>query len=302
MTFWLTPFLQTVGSAVGIAGALKDLSDGGKKQSGVPNYKKIVSSAEAAGIHPLEALRAGGFGPDQRQPRVASFTALRNSFDLLDDAISGTKRKDQELQEVNLALAKLDLEAARRTLATPAAAGLASGGNVINRAPTEGPISFKGPRLSVATNAGVVPFGEVSDPVPVTPYGNVDFSINDGGTGSRIMPRGSWINRNGSKVDLPTEDLDLDSMVIAGGLEAVSGRRDDGEAAKIGEMIAKKYQQETDAKAPLRWDDRFGRRRPREWNQWSNSTKYAWIVRNNKLRDNSQLNSWRDWGRFIFGR
>lgn len=130
---------------LGIAG----LFDKGPKQSGIPDYAKMVESAKAAGLNPLEVL--GTVAPDSfAGPRVASFEAMGNAFDMLEDALSGRQAKREKLIDVQTEIAEIERD------------GLLRGVGMNNRAADPEPIPLEVEAIDREGNVTMVPNPELA--------------------------------------------------------------------------------------------------------------------------------------------
>lgn len=95
--------------------------------------RTTVADAREAGIHPLEAIRAGAANsvPDAG-PRLISDTALQNAFDRVTDVIAGRRAQADEQKAVSAEITRINQDIMARG-ASPVSFG--AGAGVVDKSP-----------------------------------------------------------------------------------------------------------------------------------------------------------------------
>lgn len=290
-TFLGGPFGAAIGGiADGVVGASEK-----RKQVKAQNalnmrkYADLRKAAELGGFHPLEVLRAGGDVTQQAAPRIMSTLAMSNSFDALENEISGEGAKQRRRQEVIDEIAERELEnmktaTVRGTMTTP---------SIYSNRPARIDNGL------VQTDMGPVPVEEIKKPTPVNPDGSRNLEVDDGGTNVTLAPRNRIVTDNGETIDA-TAGLDFDEFMMGIAFDAAGRVKREGllgtfstggartgrgwEETLFGTRGRPKRKTEISEAAPLPWFpeyERFGPK-PAQWNQWSNKEKLQWMNKGRK--------------------
>lgn len=107
-----------IGSALGDHIA-KNRSNARDRGQYARRIQSTVADARAAGIHPLEAIRAGAANTAPSAPRLLSETSRTATFDALDDALTGTKAARNRREKAEADLAEIRADEARRGVGSP---------------------------------------------------------------------------------------------------------------------------------------------------------------------------------------
>lgn len=291
---------SVLGGLIGgpFGGAIGGIVDGAashnskKKEIGAQNaaemdkYVRLREAADRGGIHVLEALRAGGEVRQQTAPRLLTTLSANNSFDALEREISGEAAADRKRQRVADEIAERELENMRIATARSVFASPTLHSN-----------------MPVRTDQGPTVMSEIADPTPIDARGDIDVSIDDGGTGTQIKPRDRVVTSSGGTMDV-TVGPDIDEMITGGLAEAMDSFRADGpsgpfrryaprlqsirdfamggENEKLNQIAFDYYTRDIEQKPAIQWDGRFGYAKPDGWDQWTNKRKMAWIYHNNR--------------------
>lgn len=109
----------------GILGHASERSDARRyNRAEMDKFLRLREAAERGGFHPLEALRAGYSVDTQHAPRLLSSLARSNSFDALENELTGQAAKDRRRQQVRDEILERELEimkteVARRQINNP---------------------------------------------------------------------------------------------------------------------------------------------------------------------------------------
>lgn len=245
-----------------------------------------VADAKAAGINPLTAINSGAAMGWQQpsQANLASYSAIGGAITDAFDVI--TKNQSEKTAQKQ----KATTDAARKIEKTDAG-GV---GNVVNRTarltqaanggvniPVADPptLTARPPRLSfnIATDQGVVPLPETSNPTPTRPDGSID-TTDDGGTGTTLNPRKRFVDASGDTMDV-TLGPEIDELITGGAIDAVMANRRRVDDNRMEDLTAEYYTKDIDQRDPITWDDAFGKRKPKRWASWTNKEKIAYIRR-----------------------
>jgi hypothetical protein len=104
--------------ATAIGGALGKKYDERKAQGAADarygsSYIRMARAARAAGLHPLEVLRAGDPAQGQSRPNIASNAAFLDQFDQIDSILQGDKAKQRKEQDLRNDLLRVQIDQAR---------------------------------------------------------------------------------------------------------------------------------------------------------------------------------------------
>lgn len=280
-----------LGAVLGGAGQYLDDKQDRKRQaaSDANSYVRMAEAARRAGLNPLEVLRAGNPTGVGRLP-VGTTAAMQNQFDQIDKILTGEEARERRREDLQTDLLQIQKDTALAQLAAYRRPGLLSPGMAAG---------------SVRTDQGPKVMSEIAAPTPVTETGDIDVTIDDGGTGVRIKPMDNVVTPNGS-VGV-TVGPDLDEMITGAAVNAAAGVRrmglpsfiasqapkpdsmfratlGGGEDGKMRDLTFDYYTRNVDQKPPIQWDERFGYSKPDGWDEWSNKQKMAWITYNNRKR------------------
>lgn len=81
-----------------------------QNQLEMEKFVRLRKAAEDGGFHPLEALRAGGTVDAQAAPRLMSTLAASNSFDALENELTGEGARQRRRQQVDDEIRERELE------------------------------------------------------------------------------------------------------------------------------------------------------------------------------------------------
>lgn len=287
-----TAFGGPLGGAIGgaLGQSVDDKKDRKRQLASDANaYVRMAEAARRAGLNPLEVLRAGN--PNQvGRISVGTTAAMQNQFDQIDNILTGAEAREREREALETDLLRIQRDTALAQL------------SAFKR---PGPVASPGLAGAVRTDQGPQVMSEIAAPTPVTETGDIDTTIDDGGTGVRVKPMDNVVTPNGS-VGV-TVGPDLDEMITGAAVNAAAGVRrmglpsfiasqapkpdslfratiGGGEDGKMRDITFDYYTRNLDQKAPIRWDNRFGYAKPDGWDGWSNKQKMAWIAYNNRKR------------------
>lgn len=261
----------------------------------------IVSAAKGAmraqrdlGINALEFIRGGtGNTGWQGGPRIGSNAMFSNSFDQISDILTGRQAKEDARQDVEDELRRIALDRAKGDVSGGGSGYVRTAGN------------YRPPSLaSVRTDQGPRVMSEIADPTPVDQYGNIDPSIDDGGTGATLVPQDVIVGSRGDTSRM-TRGTDVGEMAVGAMVNATQGVREHGipgyvtslaprvgslgraiagggERGKMSDLIADYYTRDINEKPAIQWDDRFGYRKPDNWDDMDNKAKINWLRWNHK--------------------
>lgn len=243
-----------------------------KPKGGESTYRKTLEASRGAmdaqnqyGINALELIRSGaGAGGGAGSPRVGSVAAMTQGFDQIANVLSGQEAQQREANKVQLELAKLELEQKRGQLSTT--------GKKIPRAVTPG-LSHK-----IPTDQGATPIADISKPTPMLANGKINNAIDDGGTGATIKPRDRVVLSDGSTMDI-TVGPDIDEVLSGAVMEGAGMLRSHVETKKMNDITDNVYGSKIEK--PIKWDDRFGSKKPRGWGNMTNPEKLKFIRKRN---------------------
>lgn len=261
-----------------------------QNQLEMEKFVRLRDAAEAGGFHPLEALRSGAEVNATAAPRLMSSLAMSNAFDTLATEISGEGAAQRKRQAIEDEIRERELENLK----------------IANSMITQPTLNTnRPPKLAATTRTDQGPraMTDIANPTPVDAYGNIDPSIDDGGTGTTLKPQESVVGASGDKTRI-TAGPDLDEMVTGALINASQGVRrqglpayfkglmpnpdnlpyvfNGGETGKMNDLTADYYTRNINDKPDIKWDPAFGSRKPRQWRNWDNKQKMEWIYRNNR--------------------
>jgi len=168
-------FVSSGGNPWGaVAGFGKSVLDhrNAKKQNDAQNrlnsqsLVRLRQSAEDAGFHPLEALRAGASVPHTAGPRLWTSLSKNNVFDTLEDELTGEGAKQRRRQQVEDEIRERELERLEVDIANSQINRPTVGGNgrpilhgspkqgMENRRPPQKPGYWTGPSIPVKLPTG----------------------------------------------------------------------------------------------------------------------------------------------------
>jgi hypothetical protein len=311
------PAMSWVGPAIQAGGALLGgLLGGGKSGWIYPGVGKFTHNqlrayrkyGEKFGFHPLELLRAGaGLGPGGGgggSSGVATRAAITGTFDALSDIMTGRSAKQEQREEVEDDIRRIERDILKGELDRMTATG--GGAFSTSAAATSGKYTQKFPTGQgpyVKTQFGNIVLGQLQWPTPLAPDGGIDVSISDGGTGVTMEGRKRIVTSSGESIDM-TAGQDFGEMVSGAFANATTQIREKGvtgffdenrpkfssvvtaltggERGRLNDMAFENYTKNINEKPPIKWDSRFGYRKPDDWDRWDNKARMAFIYWRNK--------------------
>jgi hypothetical protein len=274
-------------SLIGLGSSLFKGSSPSPGDRAVSLAKGAMNAQRQTGINALELIRGGaGMSTWDNAPRIGSSAMFQNSFDQISDILTGRQAREDARDEVEDELRRIALDRAK-------AQQTADAGDYARRAS-----GYRPPRVGerlVQTDQGPRVMSEIADPTPITASGDIDTTIDDGGTGATLKPREHVVTSGGRTVNL-TVGPDLDELVTGSAIEGYDQFREHGLLGISASSLRSPSLEQVfwgrdgkpqrgdpaaiDTQPPLQWFPEFGRSKPDNWDQMTNREKLAFIRKN----------------------
>jgi len=215
------------------------------------SIQRKVADARAAGINPYFAIASSGGSATPSLSPVRTGVAAQNAFDKVAQILEGREAEKDRRDKIQDELTRVERDQKRTG--------------------------------SVRTQFGDTPLDEVQRPTPLKPTGEIDTSIDDGGTGTTLTPVQRVVTQSGDTVDL-TVGPEIDELLTGAAIETGVRIRNAHEKRKA---VNNKLTNDLDTIYPkgtdVPWTPQLGPI-PRGWGRMSRGARLATLKRAQKRK------------------